>query len=88
YAYFPILVEEEYRMSRNELYEILKGNGIYSRKYFYPLISDQACYSRYRGLGLENAREIAGKVLTLPFYADLEESVIEKVVSIIRGGKI
>lgn len=88
YAYFPILIEEEYKINRDELYETLKENGIFARKYFYPLISDQACYSEYNGSGLDNARELAGKVLTLPFYADLGEETIEKIASIVRGGKV
>ena len=34
YAYFPIIIEDEYGLSRDELYEKLKENNIYSRKYF------------------------------------------------------
>ena len=44
YAYFPILIENDYRMSRDELYAYLRENNIFSRKYFYPLTSDQACF--------------------------------------------
>lgn len=44
YGYFPILVNREYKLSRNELYDKLKSKGIYSRKYFYPVTPDQACF--------------------------------------------
>ena len=47
YAYFPILVEADYPISRDELYQKLKDNGIHPRRYFYPLISD---FPMYRGL--------------------------------------
>ncbi len=39
YSYFPILVEPNYVLSRDELYNKLKSEGIYARRYFYPLIS-------------------------------------------------
>ena len=44
YAYFPILIEDEYDISRDELYNRLKENKIYPRKYFYPLTPDQVCF--------------------------------------------
>lgn len=47
HSYFPILVEADYPLSRDALYQELKDNGINGRRYFYPLISD---FSMYRGL--------------------------------------
>ena len=47
YSYFPILVEEDYPLSRDALYQKLKDNNIYARRYFYPLISD---FPMYRGM--------------------------------------
>ncbi len=86
YGYFPILVEDEYPLNRDELYEKLKGQGIYTRKYFYPLTSDQACFkNRYRGVRLECAREMAKRVLVLPVYEGLGFIDIEKVLKAIKG---
>ena len=40
YSYFPIFVNKEKCIkSRDEVYEELKRNNIYGRRYFYPLIS-------------------------------------------------
>jgi len=36
--------EKEYGMSRDALYEKLKQNDIFVRRYFYPLISDFPVY--------------------------------------------
>jgi dTDP-4-amino-4,6-dideoxygalactose transaminase len=47
YAYFPILVESDYPISRDSLFELLRSHGIIARRYFYPLISD---FPMYRGL--------------------------------------
>ena len=86
YAYFPILVGEEYGKSRDELYDYLKENNIYSRKYFCPLTSDQACFkNRYKDVKLDSARVLANVVLVLPLYEKLEiekmKEIIEKYIS-------
>lgn len=84
YAYFPILVSEEYGVSRDELYNKLKENNIYSRKYFYPLTSDQACFkNKYKDVELDNARKIAQEVLVIPFYENLEYKNINFIADII-----
>ena len=87
YSYFPIFVnEKEYGMSRDELYEKLKANNIYGRRYFYPLISE---FSTYRGLpsaakeNLPNAHKIANEVICLPIYPDLEIKFVKRIVDII-----
>ena len=43
YSYFPVLFETE-QYTRDEAAELLAANGIFARKYFYPLTSDFACY--------------------------------------------
>ncbi len=89
YAYFPILVQKEkYGKDRDELYNILKQNNIYSRKYFYPLTSDQACFrNRYKKVHIQNARKVSSGILVLPLYADLSASDIEKISDIVRRGE-
>lgn len=85
YAYFPILVEEEYHMTRDDLYNKLKKNDIYARKYFYPLTSDEACFkNKYKNVELRCARELAKKVLVIPFYAELELDKIDKIIDLLR----
>jgi dTDP-4-amino-4,6-dideoxygalactose transaminase len=89
YSYFPILVEEqEFGMSRDELYEKLKENNIFSRRYFYPLISN---FPTYRGLTSANkdnlpvANDIAEKVLCLPIYCVIQQSDIERIITLIKA---
>ena len=81
YGYFPVLIEDDYPLSRDELYGKLKKNGIHTRKYFYPLTSDQACFkNKYRDAELECAREMAEQVLVLPIYEEMERKDLSKVV--------
>lgn len=85
YAYFPILVGDEYKITRDEIYDLLKENNIYSRKYFYPLTSDQACFkNRYKKCDLDNARWLAKRVLVLPLYEKLELNMVKKIIEKIK----
>ena len=90
YAYFPIVVDEKkYGISRDELYTKLKNHNIYSRKYFYPITADQACFkNEYKNAGLENARMLSNNILVLPLYADLEPANIRRIADVIRKDTI
>lgn len=84
YAYFPVLVEKEYGMTRDALYDLLKENNIYARKYFYPLTSDQACFkNKYKKVDLSNARKLSKEVLVIPFYEKLEMEIIEAIAELV-----
>lgn len=88
HAYFPILVESDYPMSRDALYQQLKDNNIYGRRYFYPLISD---FPMYRGMpsahreNLPVATNAAQRVLCLPIYPALTRQEQQRVIDIVRG---
>lgn len=85
YAYFPILVSDKYKISRDELYDKLKSQNIYARKYFYPVTSDQACFkNKYRNINIACARKLSAQVLTLPIYEDLKLSSMDRIISILR----
>ena len=85
YAYFPIIIEDEYGLNRDELYEKLKDNNIYSRKYFYPLTSDQACFkNKYKNENLDCARELAKEIIVLPFYEKMEYGTIQEIIRIVQ----
>ena len=86
YAYFAILVNADYPIGRDDLYQRLKDKGIHPRRYFYPLISD---FPMYRGLpsahreNLPVATAAAQQVLCLPIYPDLDMSVVDEITSFI-----
>ncbi len=84
YAYFPILVEEGYPISRDELHAKLAENGINTRKYFYPLTNRCECYKTCQFKGSTPvADKLASRVLTIPIYEDLEDHNIDRVISAI-----
>lgn len=88
YSYFPIFVnEDEYGMTRDELYFKMKEKNILGRRYFYPLIST---FSTYRGLpsatpdNLPAATHMANRVICLPMHHELSDDDINRVIRIIR----
>lgn len=88
YSYFPILVDKAtYGRTRDELYEELKQNGIFGRRYFYPLISQ---FPTYRGMlsshpdNLPIAEKIAEQVICLPVYPELDRESIERITGVIK----
>lgn len=86
YAYFPILVQPDYPLSRDDLYGKMRDNGIYARRYFFPLISD---FPMYQGLpsavpeNLPVARRVAEQVICLPIYPALSDEQVDAVVGLI-----
>jgi dTDP-4-amino-4,6-dideoxygalactose transaminase len=86
YAYFPILVQPDYPLSRDALYQLMQDNGIYARRYFYPLISD---FPMYRGMpsaahaNLPVAKKMAEQVICLPIYPDLSSEQVDFIVGLI-----
>lgn len=84
YSYFPIFVDaEKYGMTRDELYEKMKDQGVWGRRYFYPLISE---FSTYRGLesatseNLPQATKMAESVICLPMHHLLRNEDVNRVL--------
>ncbi len=87
FAYFAILLGDEYPMGRDDLFNSLKSEGIVARRYFYPLISS---FPMYRGLqsaepeNLPVASKTAERVMCLPIYPDLDDADVLRVVDLIN----
>lgn len=84
YSYFPIFVDaEKYGMTRDELYFKMKDQGVWGRRYFYPLISE---FSTYRGLesatseNLPQATKMAESVICLPMHHLLRNEDVNRVL--------
>ncbi len=87
FSYFPLLVDNGYRETRDQLYGRLRDVGIYTRRYFFPLISDMPMYRHLPSAAPENlprAKWIADRVLCLPIYPDLTDEDAMRVVEAIR----
>lgn len=88
YSYFPILVDRAYPLSRDQLYEKLKSRNIFTRRYFYPLISEFPMYRRAASSCPENlpvATETASRILCLPIYPNLADADILAIAGLIKA---
>lgn len=88
YSYFPILIENGYPITRDELYQELKAHNIHARRYFYPLISEFPMYKNMLSADPSNlpiANDAAKKVMCLPIYPDLKNSDLNRIIEIVRG---
>lgn len=88
YSYYPILVDQQkFGLSRDGLYEILKQNEIFCRRYFYPLISNFPFYGSLDSSDARNlcvANRISSEVLCLPIYPELSLETVNRITSLIK----
>ena len=82
HAYFPV-VFDRYKYNRDEVAQRLSENGIFARKYFYPITNEFSCYKgKYKG-DTPIAKHSSENVLTLPMYAGLTEEDVNRICDII-----
>jgi dTDP-4-amino-4,6-dideoxygalactose transaminase len=89
YAYFPVLIDPvKFGRTRDDVYNELRKSNIFSRRYFYPLISQ---FPTYRGLDsaqpgkMTVAEKITEEILCLPIYPDLEISTVNTICDIVKS---
>jgi dTDP-4-amino-4,6-dideoxygalactose transaminase len=88
FSYFPIFIESTYPISRDELYEKFKTIGIFTRRYFYPVIPEFSEYAKKVSdikASFPNAYMLSREVLCLPIYPDLDQDSISKIVNFIKS---
>ncbi|MGY5216685.1 DegT/DnrJ/EryC1/StrS family aminotransferase [Clostridium butyricum] len=85
YAYMPVVFDKsKFGLSRDEVCEKLESNGIFARKYFYPITSEFSVYKdKFEIQPTPIAYDISNKVLTLPLYADLSIEEVDYICSVI-----
>lgn len=90
YSYFPVTVDEKlFGKNRDTLYEILKTNNVFARRYFFPLISHFPTYQSLDSANPRNlkvAEKISSEVLCLPIFSDMKTAEVEYIVKIIKNG--
>ena len=87
YAYFPVFFEpHEFGATREEVAEAMAAQNIMARKYFYPLTNTFECFhGRFDVEQTPVALHLSRRVLTLPLYADLPLSDVDRICDIVLG---
>lgn len=89
YQYYPIIIEKNHPISRENLYNKFKERNIYTRKYFYPLCSDYECYKNLPSSSIVNlaiANDLKNKILCIPFYGSLDIKIVNLICEVLRNG--
>lgn len=89
YQYYPIIIEGDYPISRNEIYDRFKEENIFTRKYFYPACTDYDCYKNDLSVKLAKlpvTNNLKNKVLCLPYYGSLEKETAEYIIYKLQNG--
>lgn len=79
-AYCPVLFDDF--ETREKVYAELKKYNVFSRRYFYPLLTDFTPY--LDGNATPIAKDAAARVLTLPTYDNLHLKDVRKIAEIIK----
>ena len=87
YAYFPITIDPaQFGATRDDLHDFLAIQGIFTRKYFHPLVTDFDVYrERFDSAGVPVAERAAQQVLTLPMYADLSAEDVDRICAAVKS---
>jgi dTDP-4-amino-4,6-dideoxygalactose transaminase len=83
---FPILIGAVYPLTRDGLYQRLREEDLFARRYFYPLIPDMPMYRDLPSAAsdrLHVARCAAEQVLCLPVYPDLDPIDQQRVIDVV-----
>ena len=86
--YFPIVIENNFPINRDQLYDKLRKCNILTRKYFYPICSDYGPYRNLESSSVDNlpqANDLKHKVLCLPYFGSLDSEIIIQICDIIRS---
>ena len=86
YAYYPVYFDEKaFGKSRDDVFEQLKLNDIYARKYFYPAINELSCYRGHFPQNTPIAHDVSLNILTLPLYEELSLEDVDRICDVILG---
>lgn len=80
YAYYPVVFDNHNR--REKALAKLNEAGIFPRRYFSPAVNTLPYMPRRCSCPV--AEDVARRILCLPLYAELEESVVDRIMQVIR----
>lgn len=88
HQYYPIIIEDDYSLTRDELYKKFKSLNIFTRKYFYPACHDYSCYKDDPTMipnDLTVVNDYKNRVLCLPYYGSLNQYEMNEICGVIEN---
>ncbi len=87
FQYFPIIIEEDFPITRDKVYDDFKKYNIFTRKYFYPICSDYEPYKKLESssdYNLPIANDLKNKILCLPYYGSLNTKIVIQISKLLK----
>ena len=88
YQNLSLLVDDDlFGLNRDQLFLALKAENVNARKYFYPPLHQHDAYTNMPDLvrhELPVTEDISDRILCLPIYSDMSESLAEDMCTIIK----
>lgn len=86
YSYYPVYFDKSiFGKGRDDVMALLKEQGIFARKYFYPAINELTCYKGMLSGETPIAHDASMNILTLPMYEELSIEEVDMICNVILG---
>ena len=85
YNYLGIMVEPaQFGITNRELAEALEAERVHTKVYYHPAVHQQTAYRDMAGPALPNTEYLVERILCLPLYNHMDESLIEAICAAVR----
>jgi len=84
YKDFTVMFDEAFGLDRDTVAIALEAEGIETRRYFWPPVHRHQAYAHLPKTDLPVTDGVAGSVLSLPMFGDLQEDEVDRVVEALR----
>lgn len=75
-----VILEQKYASKIHEIISLFIERGIEVRQFWQNGCHTKTAYKKYPSTMLPNTEQLVSTVLTLPFYVDMEETLIDEIV--------
>lgn len=88
YAYQTVEIDAEaFGLTRDEVHACMRAENIVTRKYFFPLCSENRSYRNLPSASparLPNAHRLASRILCLPLFGEMTTSDVDRIADVLR----
>jgi perosamine synthetase len=87
YWMYSLLVDDDFGMSQDQLADYLKGQGVDTRPFFYPIHLQPLYEQQFRGESYPVAEELSKKGINLPSGNELTEAQVYRIADAIKSAQ-
>jgi len=85
YAYYPIVITDNYPIDRDDVCAKLAEHEIYPRKYFSPIVTEFSCYKEMYTFSEDSiAQDVSQRVMCLPLYDTMTIEIVDQICDLLN----